>query len=251
MKTFNAYIKKEILESMRQYRYIMLAAAVLFFSFADPIMMKLLPKILESQMNADISALFVITRKYVVQSYIGNLVELGYLVVILVISGTLSDEVYFKKLVFPFSKGGKPIQLVAAKFVHYSITMLIIVFAGFAINYYYTDLLITGESINMAQLFTAACLVGVYMIFGIALAIFFSSLFKRGLTAGILTLAFSYGMIALSGIKAVSSFMPYKLIEKAHSFTFQGALPNMAAAAVFILLMLLVACYRMNKIEII
>ena len=49
MRTFKAYFEKEIMESIRQYRYLVLAVGIIVFAILDPLMLKLLPKILANQ----------------------------------------------------------------------------------------------------------------------------------------------------------------------------------------------------------
>ncbi len=70
MTTFKAYFKKEIMESSRQYKYIILAVGIIAFAILDPFMLKILPKILEKQSQGDLSSLFVATPKSAINSYI-------------------------------------------------------------------------------------------------------------------------------------------------------------------------------------
>jgi ABC-2 type transport system permease protein len=103
MGTFKAYLKKEIVESIRQYKYIVLLVGILFFAISDPIMMKLLPKILKSQTNGDLSSLFVVSPTIVLQNYIKNLFQLGAMFIVFTAAGSLCDEISTQKLVFPYS----------------------------------------------------------------------------------------------------------------------------------------------------
>src|SRR5689334_9294992 len=139
MGTFKAYFKKEILESIRQYRYIVLAVGILFFSIADPIMMKLLPTILKAQLHGDLSSLFVTNRRIVMQSYVKDLFQLGAMFVVFTAANSLSDEISTQKFVFPYAKGSSPWGIVLAKISHYSITIIILTICGFTINHYYTN----------------------------------------------------------------------------------------------------------------
>ena len=70
MTTFKAYFKKEIMESKRQYKYIILAVGIIAFAIIDPFMLKLLPKILEKQLQGDLSSLFIATPKSAINNYI-------------------------------------------------------------------------------------------------------------------------------------------------------------------------------------
>jgi ABC-2 type transport system permease protein len=72
MITFKAYFKKEIMESKRQYKYIILAVGIIAFAILDPVMLKLLPKILENQLQGqgDLNLLIVSTPKAAINNYI-------------------------------------------------------------------------------------------------------------------------------------------------------------------------------------
>ncbi len=251
MRTFKAYLKKEVLEAARQYRYLIIFIGVVFFAIATPIMLRLLPKLLEAQMNADLSSFFTINRRTAIQNYIGDLVEISYLIIILVFSGTLSDELSFRKLVFPYSKGGSPAGMVFAKFLHNSLTTVLAVFVGFAVNYYYANIVISGEGASINEVMTSALLVSLYFLFGISLAMIFSSLLKKGLTAGIVTLAVSYSMIPLSGLGVLKKLAPYNLIQAANKFSMEGTLPVITATIIMIIAIIALTCYRMSRVEII
>lgn len=251
MKTFKAYFKKEALESARQYRYLILLVGVVLFAIATPIMLKLLPKLIEGQLNADLSTLFAVDKRSAIQSYIGDLFEIGYIVVILALSGLLCDELHSHKLVFPYSKGGSPWQMVLAKFTHYALVIFAVILVGFAVNYYYVNIIISGESIAFGEVMAAALLISLYFVLGLSMAMLFSSLLEKSLTSGIVTLAVSYVMAAVSGIKGFNKFMPYNLIQFADSFTLKGTFSLVATSLVLIAVMLIFTCRRMTKAEVI
>jgi ABC-2 type transport system permease protein len=222
-----------------------------FFAIATPIMLKLLPKLIEGQLNADLSSFFVVNKRIAIQSYIGDLMEIGYLVVILALSGILSDELNSKKLVFPYSKGGSPSQMVFAKFIHYALTIVLVLTVGFTVNHYYVNIIISGEGVAFSGIMISAFLISLYFIFGLSIAMFFSSLFEKALTAGIVTLAVSYLMILVAGVKVLKKLIPYNLIQSASEFTLEGTLTVIASTLTLTVIMVALTCYRMGKVEII
>lgn len=251
MGTFKAYFKKEIIESIRQYRYIILIVGLIFFAISEPIMMKLLPGILKSQVNGDISSLFVITRKSVLQNYIKDLFQLGTIFIVFSMAGSLSDEIANQKFVFPYSKGCKPSGIVLSKVLHYSIAAALITFSGFCISFYYTNLLIKGESVSFNNVAVSAFLVILYFIFIINLAVFFSSMLKKGLAAGFITLGIVYFSSILNNIESLRDFIPYRLIYDASLYS--GTIPVKTAVIIILYCTILysLAIFRMNKIEVI
>ncbi len=251
MWTFKAYFKKEFIEAVRQYKYIMLAAGILLFALLDPIMLKLLPDILKSQLPADISALLVTTQKTAVQGYIKDLNQIGLLFVIFIFSGTLSDEIYNQKLVFPYSKGARPESIVLAKFINYSLAVSFFTSIGFLVNYYYVTILFSKDPLDFINLIPSMILVTVYFIFNVSLAMMLSSIFKKGLVSGILALAASLTSSSLAGLKSIGKFIPYKLVNAANNFSFNDSavtiIFTLALSTIFISLTII----RMNKVEVI
>jgi ABC-2 type transport system permease protein len=251
MWTFKAYFKKEILESIRQYKYIMVAAGVLLFAILDPLMLKALPSLLKDQLPADISALFITTQRTAVQSYIKELNQIGLLFVIFVFSGTLSDEITSQKLVFPYSKGARPASVVLAKLLNYAATICILVFIGFSINYYYITTLFDKDPVAFSSILPSIVLVCIYYIFNICLTLFFSSIFKRGLVGGIITLAANLATAALAGVDAVGKFIPYKLINEANTLAFGKSSFTLLFTISLAALLVAITIIRMNKVEVI
>lgn len=251
MWTFKAYLKKEFIESLRQYKYLMLAAGIIIFALLDPIMLKLLPDILKSQLPADISALFVTTQKTAVQTYIKDINQIGLLFIIFIFSGTLSDEIHSEKLVFPYSKGASPKSIVLAKFLSYSLAVCIFTFIGFLANYYYVTILFEKDPLALANLLSSIILVCIYFIFNVSLTLFFSSIFSKGLVGGIITLAVSFGSASLTGLEAIGRFIPYKLINTANRFNYGESSLTIIFTIFISFLLILFTIVRMNKVEVI
>lgn len=256
MNTFKAYLKKEIFESYRQYRYLVLIAGIFFFAVATPIMNKLLPDILKSQMGSDkktlsaLTALFHPTIKYVLQNYIKDLFQIGTLIVVFTLCGSFSEEITTKKFVFPYAKGAIPKQIVLAKAVHYILVVTAIVICGFFINYYYTTLLFKGDAIPIDKIITSALYMCIYYVFNITLTLFFSSIIKKGIVSGIIVLVISYFSSLLNGVKAISKFSPYRLVATASSFSSKDINETVLIIIIYCVIFILAAIIRMERIQI-
>ena len=131
MTTFKAYFKKEIMESKRQYKYIILAIGIIVFAIINPVMLKLLPKILGQQLKGDLSSFIVSTPKAAINDYIKSLFQIGTLFIIFTLGSNLNEEINEEKLIFPYSKGSQPAGIVLAKIIHYTIVVTILTFIGF------------------------------------------------------------------------------------------------------------------------
>jgi ABC-2 type transport system permease protein len=254
MNTFTAYFKKEIMESIRHYRYLVLGIGIMLFGILDPIMLKILPTVMKDQLPVDISSLMtMITPKYMLQDYIKNLFQLSNLFITLSLMGMLRDEISEERLVFPYSKGCKPWGIVLAKVIHYSIVVMVLVIGGFSLNYYYGGLLFKGESASFGQVMVSALLVSLYFSFNISIVALMSSVFKKSIAAGIAALVISYFMPLAANIKSIVKFLPYTLISTANLFEplKSSITPTIITTVICIILLNAAVIYRLRNTEVV
>ncbi|MCX6383899.1 MAG: ABC transporter permease, partial [Actinobacteria bacterium] len=136
MGSFKAYFIKEIKESIRNHKYLILAVGFIFWALLDPLMLKLLPLILKTSLPVDLTSLISnITRDTAFQTFLNDLFEIGTLFVVFSLMGILSNEISNKNLVFPYSRGLKPAGMVIAKYIHYLITISLFILIAFLTNY--------------------------------------------------------------------------------------------------------------------
>ncbi|HBM80048.1 MAG TPA: ABC transporter permease [Clostridiaceae bacterium] len=249
MPTFKAYFKKEIIESVRQYKYIIMAAGIILFAIADPIMLKVLPEMLKGQLSGDISSLIKIDFNMAVQNYIKDLSQISYFIVILALMGILSDEIYKHKLVFPYTKGLNPAALVLSKVLHYSIALVILIFAGFAINYYYAYTLFEGNVIPFSKVMSYAMYISIYYVYTVVLLTFFSSLFKKSILAVISLLVVDAISAALMNISKISAFIPARLLSVAGTPDMADITKTIVSVAILCIIFFTATVIRMNRIE--
>lgn len=251
MRTFKSYFKKEIMESLRQYRYITLGVGILIFAILDPIMLKLLPSILKNQIPGDITSLFNITPAYAIANYIKDLVNIGNLFVIFTLGGILSDEIHGQKLVFPYSSGSTPVGIVIAKVTHYVLAVTIFTFIGFLTAYYYIGILFTGDMLSLAGVMKSAALMSLYYTFNITLVTLVSSFVKKGIAAGFTALILNFIAMAAVKLKGIEKFIPYKLVEKANLMTLEGTGITICTVMAVSIVFVIITIYRMNRAEVI
>lgn len=249
MGTFKAYFKKEILESIRQYRYIILVVGIIFFAISGPIMMKMLPEILKTQVKGDFSSLFVVTPTSVLQNYIKDLFQIGAIIIVFTLSGSLSDGITNEKFVFPYAKGCSPAGIVLSKILHYGIVITFLTIGGFLINNYYTNILIKGEAVPLNNVLLCSGLISLYFLFNIILVMFFSSVLKKGIVSGFLTLGILYFSTLLSNINVIGEFIPYRLIQDANLLSFSHTSKSIIIILVYCLILVFFTIYRMSRIE--
>lgn len=257
MSTFKAYFKKEVLESLRQYRYLVLIIGIFFFAILDPIMYKLLPDILKSQLSSDkntlnaLSALFNPSVKVILQNFNKDLFQIGNLVVVFTLCGTFSEEISTKKFVFPYAKGAFPWEITLAKLIHYTIVISLIVICGYLLDYYYANLLFKGGTVKLYRVFVASFLICIYYIFNIILTMFFSSIAKKGIISGIVVLGISYLSALLNGIKQISIFSPYNLVATASGFKATNINETIAVVIIYCIILVIATMLRMEKAQVV
>ncbi len=251
MTTFKAYFKKEIMESKRQYKYVILAVGIIAFAILNPFMLKILPKILEKQLQGNLSSIFVTTPKSAINEYIKSLFQLGTLFIIFTLGSNLNEEINEEKFVFPYSKGSKPAGIVLAKIIHYTIVITVLTFVGFLTCAYYGNILLQGEKASLTGVMNSAILMSVYYFFNITLVTLFSSFVKKGITAGFITLMITFLSAAFVNLNTIGKFMPYKLVEGADSFTLEGYLYTILFSIVCSVIFIIITIFKMNKVEVI
>ncbi|HHV75068.1 ABC transporter permease [Thermoanaerobacterium butyriciformans] len=250
MLTFNAYFKKEIIESIRQYKYLILAIGIILFAMLDPIMLKVLPLMLKNKIPGDISALIKIDFSTAIQNYIKDLSQVSFLIVILTLMGILSDEISSHKLLFPYTKGLNPAAMVASKILHYSIVLIIFIFLGFSINYYYADTLFKDNTIPFSKIMFSATLISLFYIYTVILLTFLSSLFKKSIVAAVALLIINFAASALMSIEKLSVYIPNKLIALASTFNTSDIIKPLISTLMLSIVFYIISIIRMNKIEI-
>lgn len=252
MGTFKAYFKKEIMESIRQYRYLLLAVGTIAFAgIASPIMMKLLPVILKGQFEGDISALFKVTKQMVYSSYSNDLFETSSIFIFFGLAGIMSEEISTSRITFPFLKGARPWQIVSAKALHYILTLSIFIMLGAVVSYLYIGIMFEGSNINFSVYMTSSILICLYFAFFLMLLIFVSSLFKKGIIAGIIVLLANYLTAALAGLKVFKAYSPYKLMTSAAEFSTEGIVIPIVFIILGCIFFGLATTLRLKKIEVI
>lgn len=275
MSTFTAYLKKEQMESSRQSRYLILGAIFGFFALSTPIMLRLIPSIMESQMPGFPKELMEFDAVYSVQNYIKNIYQLGNMAVAFVLMGALADERLQGKLVYPVSQGAGMAGIVGAKLVHYGAAVSAIVFASTMLNYYYSVVLFPGSNPGVAAAAQSAALLAAYFATRVVIVVFASALFAKPLAVGLAALVVSYVEPIIASLPRWKPFVAYSLIDLASNSlgtgmgAGMGTMPGAggmiatgragsevngwvlaAALTVEVAVMVLAAIWRMKSVEI-
>lgn len=249
MSTFKAYFEKEILEYLKQYKYVIIGAVILFFSIADPLMLKALPSIIKSQSNMDLTNLMPKSTSQVFQNYIKDMFQIVNIIIVFTVSGTLGKERSEGKLILPYSKGCNVSGMVLAKFFHHIITTTFFTFVGFTVNYYYVNQLFKVRNVSYNNLMESASLMALYFAINISITFLFSSILKKEFATGIIVLFISYFSMIFSSIKSIYMYLPGYLVTAANSFGTKNITKNLLVDIIIILVCICISIFRMKKID--
>lgn len=254
MKTFKAYLKKEMLEAVRTNKYIILFVGTIFWALLDPLLLKLLPVLLENALPVDMTSLLPqLNRVTAFQNFAGDLFEIGTLFFAFTLMGLLADEIRSKKLVFPSVSGAGTAGIVLAKYTHYAAVLAVFIMAAFLTNYFYTIQLFEGGRLTLATAAASALLYIVYYWLLLALLLFLSSLFRRGLFAGIIIIVFAYTMGIFNNFPDIGRYLPNYLLLRAKSIPhiFDSTLiPTIIICVFIIVASVMLSIQRLRKLDI-
>ena len=215
-----ATMKKEILEGLRNYRFLILFIGVLFFAIFDPLMNKLvLPEVLKSQfpnMPEEVMRDMLVTTQVAnIRGYMGSVYQISTLIVSFTLSGIIAQEISGKTLIFPVSTGKRYDEILLSKFTVFGGFLFLATTLSALINYGYAGALFGFDLPSVLPALRAGALQGLYMLYVVALLIFIGSLARKPIAAGMLTLLAAYGTRILGSVFSLHRYLPSGLLEEA------------------------------------
>jgi ABC-2 type transport system permease protein len=254
MASFNAYFKKEIIESVRTYKYLIIAAGFIFWALLDPLMLKMLPLFLKTTIPPEmLSQLTNITRESAFKNLLKDIFQISTLFVSFSLMGVLSGEVTGRKLVFPYSRGVSPAGMVIAKYINYTAAISVFILIAFLTNYLYISMLFKVGTLALSSVLQAALLYIFYYAFVMAVLLFLSSLFKKSILAGISVLVLTYVSSIFNQFILVRAYLPNYLLFKAADTVILdfSLLPTYIITVALIILLIYFSTLRMKRIDVV
>ncbi len=117
MRGYYAFVKKELTESLKSYRALILLAVFFVFGMMSPLLAKLTPEILASMAIEGVS--ITVPEPTAVDAYsqlFKNLTQMGMVVLLLVFGGMLSNEIARGTLLNMLTKGLSRHAVILAKY---------------------------------------------------------------------------------------------------------------------------------------
>jgi ABC-type transport system involved in multi-copper enzyme maturation permease subunit len=251
-----AIIKAEILSGLRNYRFLIVFAVFLFLAVMTPIMTKLvLPGIFRSSypdMSPDVlEAMFNQTHAEAVRAYLGDIFEIGTLIIAFLFAGLIAQEISEKTLILPVCTGKRYGEILIAKLlVNGTAVMLATTIAAMA-NYYYAGLMF-GFRLQIVPVLRAGLFLGLYMAFVLAAVMLFGALTRKHILSGMLALISAYGLVFVGNLLRINRFLPSGLLAEAQTLslvvsteTLQSTISTLALMVIFVS----ITAIRLSKME--
>ncbi len=213
MKAFLAFTKKEFLEQLRTYKWLLVFSVLLVFGMISPLLAKLMPDLIGSMKLEGMK--IVIPEPTIMDAYaqyFKNLTQMGILMLLLVFGGTISNEIMKGTLVNILAKGLPRHTVILSKYTAAAALWT----AGYVLSaitaYGYTCYLFPDAPVQ--NLIVSLFCLWLFGCFVIAL-IFLSSTLTTGNFGGLIVSAITLIlMLTVSSLPGTAKFNPVTLAER-------------------------------------
>ncbi|WP_234120793.1 ABC transporter permease [Clostridium hydrogenum] len=193
MKNYIAFLKKELLESVRTYKFFIIIAVFFAFGMMSPLAAKLMPKLI-SYANQD-GMKISMPEPAAIDSwkqFFKNISGMGLIVAALIFSGVLANELSKGTLINMLTKGLNRSTVILSKFTAMIIIWTISYTLAFAMAFIYTAYLFKNHEMHNL-FFSIFCLwlfgvflLAVILLGGVLVKSSYGSLFITGIALAIL-----------------------------------------------------------------
>lgn len=213
-------IKKEIIEGIRTYRFLIIMAIFLFFALMNPILNKLvLPEVLKSQFNGIsedmLSQMIVTSQRECVRGYLTDVFEIATIVVVLTLSAIIAGELKSKTFIFPICSRKDFATLILAKLIVYGSFLMLAPTVSALIDYAYSGALFGVDLPSTIPIVRSGLLQGLYYVYVLGLVMIAGSFAKKPMTAGLIALVPAYGTHILAQLLGAGGYTPSGLLSEA------------------------------------
>ena len=165
MNPYLIFLKKELLESAKTYKLLILGAVFLIFGLMSPLFAKLMPEILRWAMTTDpatagidLSSMFTDPKALDAWAqFYSNIGQMGLIVLVVVFSGMLSSEISKGTLTIILTKGLTRSSAILAKFTSSIVIWTGVLLLAFFTSWAYTVYFFPGENLSNI-IFAVFCL---------------------------------------------------------------------------------------------
>ena len=211
MNGYAAFLKKELTENLKNYRFMILFAVFLVFGLSSPLLAKSMPEILSAvaadmRMGTDPVALDAW------EQFFKNISGVGFSAFIILFGSCMSSEYSKGTLVLLVTKGLPRWAVILAKYTVAAILMTVCYWTGFLAAYCYTGYLWPG--VALCHVLTAAFYLWLIGFLYLSILLLGCVLFKQTFTS----ILFTGGVVALISLLGIApplaQFNPFLLTSK-------------------------------------
>ena len=210
MRNYLAFLKKELLESARTYKLLIILIVFFVFGILSPLTAKLLPDIMSSVMTDGI--IINLPEPAAIDSWMQffkNISQMGLFVTVILFSGILSTELSKGTLVNMLTKGLSRSTVILSKFTSMATLWTISYILAFVVALGYTVYLFPNDTMSNL-LFSVFCL-WLFGIFLLAVLMFASTLVKSNYGCLLITGAFLVVLLIFNMFPGLQNFNPLSL----------------------------------------
>jgi ABC-2 type transport system permease protein len=247
---FGVLFRKEIVENFKTYKMLIVAALLLFFGLATPLLLKFLPNLLEASGQKVPIEIPTFTAVDVVDSYVSTLSQIGLLIAVLVAMGAIALERERRTAVMTLCKPAGFGAFITAKLAALAVTFALGLILGAAGCYLYTVVLL--GNLSAYSFFLLNVLAGLYLLVCLSITLMYSAIFRNQLAVGGLALATLIALALATNIPQLNSWLPSALLNWGKSLvagTGSGAWPALAVSIGIIVVTTLIGWQVLKKRE--
>ncbi len=253
----SANIGKEFKYGMRSSRFLILMVGFLFFAVLTPVMTKVvLPQIMQSQLagisEQELAAMVDMSQLGCLQSYMGDVFEIGTIIVAFTLCGLLAQEIRENTLVLPLCSGKRFGSIVGAKMLVFGTALMLAPTVALIVDYLYAGLLFSFE-VDIAPIIRAGLLQGTYMLFLLACLLAYGALVKKPIATGFLTIGTAFGLHFLGSWLRLHAYLPSGLLVEAqqqlHGAPSSSLPQTLLITAGIIFALVMITVQRMKTME--
>ncbi len=212
MRAYIAFTKKEIYESAKTYKLLLLIIVFLIFGFMNPIVAKLTPDIMKSLVEQGIS--ISLPEPTILDSwaqFFKNVSQMGLIVLVIMFSGIISNELSKGTLVNMLTKGLSRKTVILSKFTSTCLIWTLAYFLSALVTFLYSMLF--WEDTEVANLLFSISIVWIFGIFLISAVILGGILFKTSYGAMLFCGVIVACLLFLNIFPKVAEYNPIQLIS--------------------------------------
>ena len=211
--TLKAGLKKESMFFWRTFRSAGVLIAFAYAAFVDTLLIRMLPALLRqmpAESTAGLSAYMTLDIRLGMTSFVGDITQIGLLVLLLCLMAAAGGEQKKKSTILPQVSGLTPTEYVLPKFIYFPALALCAVFVFTLLAYGFCTVLFQDTLPIGDVLVTALCL-GLYMAFLTSLLLTFGlSTGKAGIGVAVVC-AFAAIMTSILNALDVNRYNPFAL----------------------------------------